>query len=221
MSRPVPTPNARSASAKPRAFLVRLIAGVAAAAVSLGFAATAVALAPAAQARSGDVSRIQVSKVYPTSGTTYSNWDMANPSSGPHYNLWTDARQSTVAMTATFVGIASFTVDGVNTTYITSGVPTTVPIHTGITSIVITQNDGETETPYYIDINRGWLITGFEIYNADDDSVVYSRRMADNNFDPLSTQTYNVNLPYSVSRIKWAIFYDPITEPSATTSISD
>ena len=143
---------------------------------------------------------------------------MASPSSGPHYNLWTDARQSTVSMTVTFVGTASFTVDGTNTTSITSGVPTTVPIHTGITAIVITQNDGSVETPYYVDINRGWLITGFEIYNADDDSVVYSRRVADNNFDPLSTQTYNVRLPYNVSRIKWAIFYDPITEPSATTS---
>jgi hypothetical protein len=121
-------------------------------------------------------------------------------------------------MTVTFAGVASFTVDGVNTTYITSGVPTNVPIHTGVTAIVITQNDGATETPYYIDINRGWLITGFEIYNADDDSLVYSRHVADNNFDPLSTQTYNVNLPYSVGRIKWAMFYEPITEPSATTS---
>ena len=121
-------------------------------------------------------------------------------------------------MTVTFVGTASFTVDGTDTTSITSGVPTTVPIHTGITAIVITQNDGSVETPYYIDINRGWLITGFEIYNADDDSLLYSRRVADNNFDPLSTQTYNVALPYTVSRIKWAIFYDAVTEPTAITS---
>ena len=75
-------PIAPSKTREPRAFFARVVAAVAALAMSLGFAVTAVALAPAAQAGAGDVSRIQVSKVFPTSTTTYDNWIWLAPHQG-------------------------------------------------------------------------------------------------------------------------------------------
>ena len=187
----------------------KLVTWLSAVAVILGLTATAVVLAPAALA-DGGVSRIQISKLQQT-------FDVSSPSSSTTYRGVGDARDSAVPMTVTFTGTATFTVDGGAPTQLTTGVPSNIAIHTGITSVAITQDSSGTLTTYNIQINRAWLITGFEIYNADDDSVLFSRKVADGNFDPLSRQTINVVIPYAVSRIKWAIFYDEVTEPTAIT----
>ena len=185
----------------------KLVAWLSAVAVILGLTATAVVLAPAALA-DGGVSRIQISKLQET-------FDVSSPSSSTIYRGVGDARDSAVPMTVTFTGTATFTVDGGAPTQLTSGVPSNIAIHTGITAVAITQDSSGTLTTYNIEINRAWLITGFEIYNADDNSVLFSRKVADGNFDPLSRQTINAVLPYTTARVKWAIFYDEVTEPTA------
>ena len=110
----------------------KLVAWLSAVAVILGLTATAVVLAPAALA-DGGVSRIQISKLQET-------FDVSSPSSSTIYRGVGDARDSAVPMTVTFTGTATFTVDGGAPTQLTSGVPSNIAIHTGITAVAITQD---------------------------------------------------------------------------------
>lgn len=92
-----------------------------------------------------------------------------------------------------------------------SGVETPIPLVSGMNNIVLT-HVGTTTTTYTLNIHRGLRITGYEVINADDSSVIATRTLTDAD---LADQDDTALVPYGVSRIRARMFYATPTEPSA------
>lgn len=128
-----------------------------------------------------------------------------------------NAADDTINVLATFTGgTASVTVavgSGAASAPVSvvSGVETPVPLSSGTNDIVVT-HVGTTTTSYTLRIYRSFPITGFEIINADDSSVIISK--TGGSFD-LYDRDDTALVPYGVSRIRARMFYATPTEASA------
>jgi hypothetical protein len=92
-----------------------------------------------------------------------------------------------------------------------SGVPTPLPLAAGTNNVEVT-HVGSTTTTYYVRIHRGLRITGFEIINADDSTVLMSKTGADFDF---SDREYDIVFTHDVYRLRARMFYDTPTEATA------
>ncbi len=95
---------------------------------------------------------------------------------------------------------------------VTSGVNTPVPISSGMNEIAVTHTDGPTTTTYTLRITRSWPISGYEIINADDSTVLASKTGA--GFDP-ADQDDTLVVGHATDRIRVRMFYTDPTEATA------
>ena len=95
---------------------------------------------------------------------------------------------------------------------LTSSINTPVPISSGMNEIVVTHTDGPTTTTYTLRITRSWPISGYEIINADDSTVLASKTGA--GFDP-ADQDDTLVVGHATDRIRVRMFYTDPTEATA------
>ncbi len=94
---------------------------------------------------------------------------------------------------------------------LTSGVNVPIPLSSGINTIEVTHT-GATTTTYTLRITRSWRITGYEIIDADDSTVLASK--TGGSFDP-ADQDDTLLVGHDVASVRVRMFYDTPTEASA------
>ena len=94
---------------------------------------------------------------------------------------------------------------------LTSGVNAPIPLSSGINTIEVTHT-GATTTTYTLRITRSWRITGYEIIDADDSTVLVSK--TGGSFDP-ADQDDTLLVGHDVADVRVRMFYGTPTEASA------
>ena len=175
-------------SVQPSSFVRATTAAFSAVAVVLGLTAGAVALAPSASATDS------ITKIEVASTAEFLTW--VPPVAGSLQAMKAYPGDTTVRLTATFTGTATFTVDSGEPITLTSTLPISVPIVAGTNRITVTHDGSE----YPIDVVKNPGVDGIEVYNGADDSLIQA--FTGSNFDP-GVRNYNVKLAPGVTSVRF------------------
>jgi hypothetical protein len=135
-----------------------------------------------------------------------------------------NAADDSISVNAVFVsGSASATVavgsgSASAPVVLSSGVNAPMPLSSGMNTFVVSHVDGGVTTTYTLEVVRSWPISGYEIINAADRSVLLSKTGAA--FNPAIQSGDTLVVGHAVDRVQVRMFYDQPTEASALPAVA-